>query len=253
MRLEGRGLTSWIRLLKRDDIVVLHLFGGPYVSINGKRLAVPEGSKRLLAFVALHSGQVDRRHAAGALWPNVDDVRAAGNLRSSLWRLNREGVTLIDADKRFLVLNASVTVDVRVVSQWADRLSTGTATDVDLTTHPVGANAIDLLPGCYDDWALAERDRIRQRLLHALELMSATLTQRGRFGDAINAAMLAITADPLRESAQRALIEAHLAEGNWIEANRQFSAYRDLLADELGTQPHPSLWQLVRQPAFVPA
>ncbi len=246
-------MTDWVRALLRNDSVVLHLFGGPYVSNGRRRIAVPDGSKRLLAFVALHAGQVDRRHAAGTLWPNVDDLRAAGNLRSALWRLNRAGVPLIDADKTFLALSDDVTVDIRVVRRWADRLSDGVATDTDLAVHPAGVDAIDLLPGWYDDWALAERDRIRERLLHALELMSKLLAQRGRLGDAVDAAMLAVTTDPLRESAQRALIEAHIAKGNWHEARRRYGAYRGLLAAELGTEPHPSLGLLLWRPALAPA
>ncbi|MGW2995279.1 bifunctional ornithine acetyltransferase/N-acetylglutamate synthase, partial [Streptomyces sp. NPDC001193] len=37
-------------------------------------------------------------------------------------------------------------------------------------TGPAGAaDALDLLPGWYDDWVLLEQERVRQRLLHALE------------------------------------------------------------------------------------
>ena len=51
---------------------------------DGRRLNVPEGSKRLLAFVALHSGRVHRWQTAGTLWPDGSDERAAGNLRSAV-------------------------------------------------------------------------------------------------------------------------------------------------------------------------
>ena len=49
--------------------------------------------------------------------------------------------------------------------------------------------------------------------------------------------MLAVYADPLRESAQRALIAVHLAEGNVVEAHRVFTRYRRLILDELGVEP----------------
>jgi hypothetical protein len=35
------------------------------------------------------------------------------------------------------------------------------------------------------------------------------------------------------------LIEAHLAEGNWVEARRSYQAYWDLLGQEFGTEPAP--------------
>jgi hypothetical protein len=49
--------------------------------------------------------------------------------------------------------------------------------------------------------------------------------------------MLATSAEPLRESAQRALIKAHAAEGNLTEARRSYRAYHDLLRRELGVAP----------------
>jgi DNA-binding SARP family transcriptional activator len=103
-------------------------------------------------------------------------------------------------------------------------------------------------PGWYDDWVLLERERVRQRLLHALEALSRQLAGAGRCAEAVEAAMMAVTAEPLRESAQRVLIQAHLAEGNWVEGRRTLEAYRDVLDRELGVQPDPELAALLRQP-----
>jgi hypothetical protein len=136
---------------------VLHLFGGPFVTYGRRRVDVPEGSKRLLVFVALHRGRIERRYAAGALWPAGDDGRAAGNLRSALWRLNGAGIDLLSADKHGLVVRDDVFVDVHVVSAWAARLINGSASRHDLRILPWGADALDLLPGWYEDWALVER------------------------------------------------------------------------------------------------
>ena len=43
--------------------------------------------------------------------------------------------------------------------------------------------------------------------------------------------------EPLRESAHRIVISAHLAEGNVAEALRHYSRYRDLLWSELRLRP----------------
>jgi DNA-binding SARP family transcriptional activator len=113
---------------------------------------------------------------------------------------------------------------------------------------PWESDFIDLLPGWYDDWVLVERERVRQRLLHALEALSSQLARAGRCAEAVEAAMMAVTAEPLRESAQRVLIQAHLAEGNWVEGRRSFEAYRDVLDRELGVEPDPELAAMVRRP-----
>jgi DNA-binding SARP family transcriptional activator len=249
-------MNEWGRLFDDRDTtttgVTLHLFGGPFVTVGPRRIGVPEGSKRLLAFVALQSRRVERRYAAGTLWPTGDDLRAAGNLRSSLWRLNRGCVPLIDSDKTSLMLRDDVVVDARLIGQWANRLIDGCASAADLSVRPGGADALELLPGWYEDWALMERERVRQRLLHALEALSGALLRLGRCVEAVEAAMLAVTADPLRESAQRALIAAHLGEGNLVEARRQYATYRRLLAAELGIEPHPSLADLAGSTIRIP-
>jgi hypothetical protein len=41
------------------DVPAVLLLGGPYVMLNGDRLEIPDGSKRLLVFVALGSRRVD--------------------------------------------------------------------------------------------------------------------------------------------------------------------------------------------------
>jgi hypothetical protein len=73
--------------------------GRSYVMQGGRRYVVPEGCKRLLAFVALQGGRADRRHAAGSLWPDGSEDRASGNLRSALWRLRCAGIDVLESDK----------------------------------------------------------------------------------------------------------------------------------------------------------
>jgi DNA-binding SARP family transcriptional activator len=223
--------------LGHPDATVVHLLAGPYVTVGADRRDVPEGSKQLLAFVALRRRRVERRQASGTLWPFGDDERAAGNLRSALWRLRRAGIDVVAADKWSLALGADVLVDVHLMEQWATRLIEGRPGAYDLAVSPSVIDALNLLPGFYDDWALMERERIRQRVLHALEALSERLAADRRFADAIEAAMLATSAEPLRESAQRVLIKAHVAEGNVTEAHRSFRTYQDLMHRELGMVP----------------
>ncbi|WP_412543363.1 BTAD domain-containing putative transcriptional regulator [Longispora sp. K20-0274] len=240
------GVAPVRRPRARVGATAVHLLGGPYVTHDGCRIRVPEGSKRLLAFIALRRGRVERCHAAGALWPYCDDRRAAGNLRSALWRLKAAAIDVFDCDKWSLALREDVPVDVHAIAEWANRLITNRPLPTDLAVGGRFEAALDLLPGCYDDWALAERERMRQRMLHALEALSRLLSGMGRHAEAVEAAMMAITSEPLRESAQRALFEAHIEEANWVEARRGFVAYRDLVRRELGVEPSRDLAVLVR-------
>jgi DNA-binding SARP family transcriptional activator len=78
--------------------------------------------------------------------------------------------------------------------------------------------------------------------------LSRELVKLRRCAEAVEAAMMAVSVEPLRESAQRVLIQAHLAEGNWVEGRRSFEAYRTVLQRELGVEPTPEFVAAVRLP-----
>jgi DNA-binding SARP family transcriptional activator len=108
---------------------------------------------------------------------------------------------------------------------------------VELTAVDAEILSGELLPGWCDDFVELERERLRQMRLHALEALSGRLLRAGRHAHALDAALKAVAADPLRESAHRAAIQVHLAEGNLGEARRQFTQLAGLLARELGVAP----------------
>jgi DNA-binding SARP family transcriptional activator len=231
-----------------DTTTTLCLLGGPYLVRAGRRVAVPEGSKRVLVFVALHGGVVDRRQIAGTLWPDGGDERAAGNLRSALWRLRGCGIDILEADKCGLVLCPGTVVDIHLLRAWAARVLDGTSGPADWLVPEWSPEALSLLPGWYDDWVIFERERLRQQMLHALEAVCYRLSDAGRHAEAVEAAMKVVELDPLRESGQRALICAHLAEGNIVEARRTYDSGRQVLQAELGLAPSADLTRLVATP-----
>ena len=179
---------------------------------------------------------------AGSLWLDSTEDRASGSLRSALWRLNRRH-RFIEASGERLRLSADVAVDVEAAAAQARRLLDPAASDC---PSPDGLLlSRDLLPDWYDDWVAVERERFRQLRVHALERLCDRLVEAERFGEAIEAGMAAMTSEPLRESAHRALVRAHLAEGNRGEALDQYRRFRTLLRDELGLDPSPKMEALI--------
>jgi DNA-binding SARP family transcriptional activator len=220
----------------------LSLLDGFELTRDGVPMSVARGSQRLLAFVAVNDGCTSRDTVCATLWPEADRRRAGGNLRSVLWRLPatvRDAVVVSDPDE--VRLHPAVRCDVVEFVGLARRLIDGStptqSADVRALNH-------DLLPTWYDDWVLLERERLRQLRMHALESLSTSLCRHGHFGDAIDAALLAVAAEPLRESARRCLLEVHRAEGNQSEAILQYEDYRRLLVDELGVEPSAELRRL---------
>ncbi|TFV86858.1 BTAD domain-containing putative transcriptional regulator [Blastococcus sp. CT_GayMR16] len=225
---------------------LVRVLSGLSLSCDGRRIPIPPGSRRLLAFLALHPDGVDRRVAAGVLWPDVEDCRAAGNLRSALWRLQQVGCPLVSAEQSWLGLNEDVEVDLARLEAWATRVLAHTPAPGDLGVDPGPIADLELLPGWYDDWVLTVRERLQLRLLHALEALSRLLRRAGRPAAAVEAMHVAVLAEPLRESGQLALIEAHQAAGDWLAARRQYDAFRSILRREIGVEPSPELTAVAR-------
>jgi len=94
-----------------------------------------------------------------------------------------------------------------------------------------------LLPDWDEEWLVVDREWIRQLGLQALDILADRLTAAGRIAQAVLAALLAVRADPLRESSQRLLITAHEANHNHCLAVYQYEQYRMLLRAELGIEP----------------
>lgn len=213
----------------------LHLLGGFELASGGAPIALMPGAQRVLAFVALTGRPLQRGYVAGSLWTDKSDARAAANLRSVLWRLRRPGLDVVDATATHVALSSRLRVDVREAEVAARRLLRGETTDVTIERETWLRG--DLLPDWYDDWLLIEQERYRQLRLHALEILSRAYTRSGDYGRAVDAGLAAVAAEPLRESAHRCLIEAHLAEGNRFEALRHFESYRRRLREQIGEDP----------------
>jgi len=143
-----------------------------------------------------------------------------------------------------LELGPQVHVDVTEFVGTARRLIEGDVPGTD-TWRAIELMSQDFLPGWYDDWVVDERDRLRQLGVHALETLATRLSRAGRYGDAREAAVQAVAAEPLRESAHRTLTEVHLAEGNLGEARQLYDKWRRLLDTELGLTPSIQFDELV--------
>lgn len=223
----------------------LCLLGAWQLAGADRPVNVGANGRRLFALLAVR-GACDRSYLSGVLWPDCSDPHAHGNLRATLSRLHRRTLTdLLQSANGVLSLRAEVEVDVRRLVATASAVLNETLRAPDRSTlGELGGG--DLLVGWYDDWVLLERERLRQLRLHALEALSAQLLAGGDAAAAVEAALSAVAVEPLRESAHRAVIRAHIAEGNRAEALRQLGQLRQLLREELGVEPSMLVTDLLR-------
>jgi DNA-binding SARP family transcriptional activator len=225
--------------------ITLALLGGFHLTRNGTMVEVPDREQRLIALLlALDPVPLTRKRIAGALWPDCSDERSNANLRTLVWRIHPLG-GLVEATRTQLRLAPWVKVDVEELSALSKQVLDSESTIPDALD--LRLLSFDLLPEWDDEWVLPEREKFRQIRLHVLELHSGRLLVTGRIAQAVQAALAAVTGEPLRESARTALIKAYLAEGNISEALLQYHEYRVLLHRELQIDPSPELVRIIEQ------
>jgi DNA-binding SARP family transcriptional activator len=183
-------------------------------------------------------------HAAGILWPDADEHHASANLRSTLWRISGISPPLVSREPS-LRLTPGITVDLWDAYAMASRSVDPTTPMSDLGPDPTAWFVEDLLPDWNEDWVMVERERFRQVRLHVLEGLCDRFAKAGLMMQAIEAGLAAVNADPLRETSHRALIRAHMMEGNWSEAVRQYLRCRMIFDEELGIEPSAGLTEML--------
>ncbi|HVL89948.1 MAG TPA: BTAD domain-containing putative transcriptional regulator [Actinomycetota bacterium] len=222
----------------------LGLLGSFSLHIGSEPVRLPFNAQRLVCFLALHEGDLLREHVAGSLWSDATERRAAGSLRSALWRLGHPTDPVVEITDAHLRLSQGVVVDVASAEALARRiLDDGIElNEADMDEVSLGK---DVLPDWTEDWVLVRREYHTQLRLRALEALCRRLSAIGRHGQATQAGLMAVSAEPLRESAQRVLIAASLAEGNIAAARKQYDSFRDLLRKELDLEPSPDMRALI--------
>jgi DNA-binding SARP family transcriptional activator len=206
-------------------------------------ISIGTREQRLITFVALH-GRRRRSYIAGVLWPDSTERRAHGNLRASLFQVQRNAPGLLDADRTTIDLADGVQVDVEDFRRCVAEVATG-GDELDFRASFQILDSGELAPGWYDDWVVFERERLQHDRVRALETLADAELRRGRIDEAVIAARAAANVEPLRDSPRAIEIRAHLEAGNTGAAICAYRAHAALLRDELGIEPSTGLRELV--------
>lgn len=227
------------------DAAGLTLIGEFELVITGRQLRIPHRAERVLTYLALADRPVVRTRLADVLWGDGSTQDAAKSLRTTLWRLRQAGANLVLAHDDRLRLYPGVSVDVADLTDLAKRLihqpDPGALARLSLLVE-----CVELLPDWEDEWVVADRERYRLLRLEALERAASALMERCHLGDALVAALAAVQAEPLRESARRIVMQVQIAQGNVAEAIHSYRQYQSLLHRELGLEPSPLMDRLIQ-------
>lgn len=222
----------------------LRLLGDWRLSHDDTAVRLQHRERLLIAFLALH-GSAPRCHVAGVLWPDVGERNARSSLRQSLHSIRCVDSGLVQSDGDSLALSEQVECDVDEVVACCALIDQGepVAEHVALEWLRV-LERPELMLGEFDDWVLAERERLHRARTRALETLARHLATAAPM-HAIAACEMAARIEPLGEGPVTALVALHLAIGNRVDAVRTYHAFRDRLWTELRLEPSPRMTALL--------
>ncbi len=231
--MEPAGILPTLRIQLLGDFCLVY-GESPVTNVDSPRL------QSLLAYLVLHrTAPQSRQHLAFLFWPDSTESQARNNLRQSLHLLKQ---SLPDAD-HFLHSDvqtvqwlpaAPFTLDVAEFEEAIKQAESVAALQYAVTLYRG-----ELLPGCYDDWLLPERERLQQQFTQTLDRLSRLLEDQHDYRAAIQSAERLLRSDPLREETYQQLIHLQALSGNRAGAWRVYQTCVTVLRRELDVEPSP--------------
>lgn len=217
----------------------------------------------LLAFLLLQRSRLHPREVlASIFWGNQREDQARRCLSTALWRLRRllepEGVAKgtyllttpmgevgFNRDSDFW-LDVAVFED-KVTPVLAKQNAALTPAEAQELAYAVSLYQSDLLAGCYDDWAVRERERLRLLLLQSLFALMRFQIQSEAYEDGLLYGQKILDLDPLREEIHWEMMRLYMKTGRRAKAIQQYETCRHLLAEELDISPMEDTQRLYQE------
>lgn len=235
----------------------IRLFGQPDIRYDGAPVKFAKRSTTLamIALLVLKGGRaLSRESLAFTLFPDDDEPNALAELRRYLYLANkalpaRNGSLWIVSDAETVRWNdlGATFVDVTEFERLGEEART--------QQRAVDLYGGDLLENIYDDWVLAERERLRARYFALLDQLIARYRSERDLSAAIACAKRVLSSDPWREDALRALVAVRYEAGDAAGALAEYDRFTKRLRDELAIAPMPetvAIRQMILRQEAVP-
>ncbi|MCA9994674.1 MAG: tetratricopeptide repeat protein [Anaerolineales bacterium] len=227
----------------------LFLLGGARLELDGEPLTglASRKAEALLIYLACQPQPPPRDLLATLLWDDRPQQRALGNLSVLLSSLRKPLGSLLLSSRQTVGLDAAgVWTDALVLAQ-----AVGTVAHKPLTGETAVSlqTALTLYDGDFltgfsirdasqfEEWQLLEQERLHRLAVTGWEQLTTYYLENQQWAAGIAAAQQLLRLDPLRERAQRQLMQLLAGDGQRHAALAQFDQCRQLLADELGVEP----------------
>ena len=208
----------------------LRLLAAPaLVRADGSLSALERKDAALLALLAL-DGPQPRARAAALLWPDAEPQKARNNLRQRLFRLRRAAGCDLILETSALSLAEGIAHDLGELPGQLARDPTAAAGEL---LGTCGYEDCDEL----DEWVRAARERFRSARRDALTAATTRDEADGHLARALLFGERLVADDPLSEQSHRFVMRLHYRRGDRAAALAAYARCRQVLTEELGTDP----------------
>jgi len=196
------------------------------------------------------------------LWPHLTPASAGNSLRVSISQLRRllEPEIVRGSDSTYVLTrgdgylfrtpsNCWIDVDAflkaKARGQNAERVFDWSSAIESYRTAVALYRGDYLEDESYAEWALGEREFLRENRLTVLERLAECFARQKDYVQALETSQELLAIAPLRESAYRQIMLYHYRLGQRDQALRAFEQCERLLAEELDVSPEPATRQLM--------
>jgi DNA-binding SARP family transcriptional activator len=225
-------------------------------SANGSLVAVgAKKSQALMAYVGVKPAQrISREKLATLLWSSTGPDQARQSLRQTLSTLRKE-LSSVSPDEKILVeegdlLGLDETLVDCDVAKFESLVAAGTEAAL---AEGVPLYRGDFMEGFilneerFDQWVIAERDRLHRVALKAHAQLADMQARRGALDEAVATAQSSLRIDTLQEPVHRTLMRLYMQSGDIVNALQQYETCARILKRELRIEPDAETKALQRE------
>lgn len=236
----------------------IYLLGEFRVYRSGERVDLPtKPIKSLFAYLLTHRQRgFPPELLAGTLWGERSEERARASLHNALRAIRRALPGSIITEYGDIQFNPALEcwLDIEKFERklQESRGLKRPEEELGCLRSAVELYQGDFLEGFYDDWALAEQERLRELYLEALKEQAACHKALKEYDRAIGCCKRILERAPLREEVHRELIYLYYLSGDRNAALLQYEECCKLLKKGLGIEPLPetrALFEEIREQA----
>jgi DNA-binding SARP family transcriptional activator len=218
----------------------------PVAALNKPRL------QSLLAYLLLHR-QVPqfRYYLANLLWPDSRETQALTNLRKLIFLITQAlppDCALIQADNQTLQWNQDIAFSLDV-DEFQRLLSGDTFSQLPLENLEKALSLYqgDLLPSCYEDWVVIEREHLQQLFIALLDQLTERYENLRRYPEAITCCKHLVSCEPFHKNGYPRLMRLYALNEESPAALKAYQSYTRLLKRELGVEPEEGVRAVYEQ------